>query len=68
MKMMIWLGIGLLIAAFLLVIFRLGSQFVDVIKLDFSAVGENIMWLIFSFILGVVGVVIIVIGFINLFL
>lgn len=65
---MIWLGIGLIIIGFLLGIFKLGSQFIDVLRLDFSAIGENILWLIFSLILGVIGVVILIIGLINLFL
>jgi hypothetical protein len=65
---MIWLGIGLLLIGLVLGIFKLGSQFIDVLRLDFSAIGENILWVIFSLLLGVIGVVVIIIGLINLFL
>ena len=68
MEIMIWLGFGLLIIGIVLGIVKLGSQFIDVLRLDFSAIGENILWLIFSLLLGVIGVVIIIIGLINLFL
>lgn len=54
---MLLLGIILIVLGFLLGILTIGSQLIDILKLDFSEVGRNILWVILSIGLIVIGVI-----------
>lgn len=63
---MLLLGVILIILGFLLGILTIGSQLIDILKLDFSEVGRNILWGILSISLIVIGVICLFFGLIGL--
>jgi hypothetical protein len=65
---MIWLGIALILIGIIFGFVRLGSQFFDILRMDFSGVAGNVIGLILAFLLSGIGLVLLIIGIIiNLF-
>lgn len=63
---MIWIGLILIIVGFILGLVKLGSQLIDLFKFDFSKIGDNLLWILFSIGLIVIGIIVFVIGIVVL--
>jgi hypothetical protein len=55
--MLLITGIILIILGIILGVLTIGSQLIDILKLDFSEVGRNILWVILAIALIGIGVI-----------